>query len=144
MSPKSRNPIVGYTTGVYDLFHIGHVNLLRAAAQRCDRLIVGVTTDELSLARKGKTPVIPFGERVEILSSLRWVDEVAPQTSMDKLAAWRDHRFDKMFVGSDWQGTPSWQDYEEEFRPFGVSVVYLPYTPTTSSTILREALASLA
>jgi len=143
-SVKPPSPIVGYTTGVFDLFHIGHVNLLRAAAQRCDTLVVGVTTDELSLSRKGKTPVIPFAERVEIVSSLRWVDHVVAQTSMDKRAAWDEIRFHRMFVGSDWKGTPSWVAFEQEFAPLGVEVVYLPYTQETSSTILREALSKLA
>lgn len=137
-------PIVGYTTGVYDLFHIGHVNVLRHAAELCDRLVVGVTTDELSLARKGKTPVIPFEERVAIVSSLRFVDEVVPQTSMNKHEAWDAIRFDRMFVGDDWKGTDAWKSLEQEFAPLGVEIVYLPYTQHTSSTLLRDVLAKLA
>jgi glycerol-3-phosphate cytidylyltransferase len=136
--------VVGYTTGVYDMFHIGHLNVLRRARALCDHLVVGVTTDELSLAVKGKTPVIPFDERVEIVRALRWADEVVPQTSMDKLAAWEEHRFDVVFVGDDWKGTDKWNALERDFAQRGVRVHYFPYTAHTSSTLLRATLTRLA
>lgn len=131
--------IIGYTTGVYDMFHIGHLNLLRRARQMCDFLIVGVSTDELVEKEKKKTPIIPFQERMEIIQELRCVDMVVPQTDKDKLGAWEKYHFDKMFVGSDWQGTVAWKRFEEQFKPIGVEIVYLPHTDGISSTILAEA-----
>lgn len=133
----------GYTTGVYDLFHIGHLNLLRRAADRCDRLIVGVTSDELSFSRKNKYPIIPLKERMEIVGALRFVDEVVVQEDMDKYAAWERHRFDRMFVGDDWKGHPKWVALEERFAPHGVEIVYFPYTAHTSSSRLREVLDAI-
>ncbi|TNM61044.1 adenylyltransferase/cytidyltransferase family protein [Streptomyces sp. NP160] len=135
--------ITGYTTGVYDLFHIGHLRLLERAKEHCDRLVVGVTTDQLSLAVKGKTPVIPFDERRAIVSALSCVDEVVPQTSMNKREAWEAVRFDVMFVGDDWRGTPKWVALEEEFASLGVRIEYFAYTDHTSSTLLRAALSTL-
>ena len=128
---------VGYTTGVFDLFHIGHLNLLRRAKDRVTKLIVGVTTDDL-VAYKNKKVVIPFEERRQIIESLRCVDEVVAQTDMDKLSAWRRLQFNAVFVGSDWQGTDVWRAYEQQFAIVGVEVVYFPYTEGTSSTQLRE------
>lgn len=130
---------IGYTTGVFDLFHIGHLNILRRAKESCEYLIVGVTTDEL-VSYKNKVAVIPFEERIEIVKSIRYVDQVVPQTSMDKMAAWEKFRFNAMFVGSDWKGTERWIQLEKEFSAIGVDIVYFPYTQTTSSTKLREAL----
>ena len=101
--------VVGYTTGVYDMFHIGHLNVIRNAKAQCDYLIVGVSTDELVQKEKNKTPVVPFSERVEIVKALKYVDEVVPQFNKNKLEAWEKYHFDKMFVGSDWQGTPQWK-----------------------------------
>ena len=135
--------VVGYTTGVYDMFHIGHLNVLRRARMACDHLVVGVTTDELSLAVKGKAPVIPFPERMEIVRAVRHVDEVVPQNSMDKLAAWEELRFDAVFVGDDWKGTDKWNALERDFAARGVRVHYFPYTTHTSSTLLRAALTRL-
>ncbi len=135
--------VVGYTTGVFDLFHIGHLNVLRRSKELCDELIVGVTTDELSLSRKSKMPVIPFNERMEIVSSLKFVDRVVAQASMDKILAWQEIQFDRMFVGNDWQGTDAWQKIERDFAEFGVKIYYLPYTDSTSSTKLRAVLDSL-
>jgi glycerol-3-phosphate cytidylyltransferase len=129
--------VIGYTTGVYDLFHIGHLNLLRNASALCDELIVGVTTDELSLEAKNKRPVVPYRERAEVVSSVRYVDRVVEQASYDKLAAWRRLAFHVMFVGDDWRGTPAWERFEDEFRPLGVRIVYLPYTRHTSSSAVR-------
>lgn len=134
---------VGYTTGVYDLFHVGHLNLLRQAKSLCDHLVVGVTTDELCHARKGKYPVIPFEERVEIVRHIRFVDDVVPQASMDKLEAWSRLKFDKMFVGDDWKGSEKWNELEHEFSKLGVEIVYFPYTTHTSSTKLRRVLEYL-
>lgn len=132
--------IVGYTTGVYDMFHIGHLNILKRAKAECDYLIVGVTTDELSLSRKGKTPIIPLVERMEIVKNLTFVDQVVPQESMDKFQAWEKYKFDKMFVGSDWKGTDKWNQMEIDFAKVGVEIVYFPYTDSTSSTLLKERL----
>lgn len=132
--------IIGYTTGVFDLFHVGHLNILRNAKSQCDHLIVGVTTDELCFSRKGGYPFVPFSERIEIVSHIDYVDEVVPQTSMDKLAAWYTIRFHKMFVGDDWKGTPQWNALESEFGALGVEIVFFPYTKHTSSTKLREVL----
>ncbi|WP_421381815.1 adenylyltransferase/cytidyltransferase family protein [Bacillus salacetis] len=134
---------VGYATGVFDLFHVGHLNLLRRAKDQCEYLIIGVTTDELVEIRKNKTPVIPYNERVEIVSSIKYVDKVVPQENMDKFGAWENLKFDVVFVGDDWKGSPSWIKYEEEFNSVGVSVIYFPYTAGTSSTILTETIKKI-
>jgi len=131
---------VGYTTEVFDLFHIGHLNILRNAKSHCEKLIVGVTTDELSIARKGKKPIIPFGERMEIVQHIKYVDEVVAQRDMDKLKAWEALRFDAMFVGDDWKGTDAWNRLEREFARLGVAIVYFPYTQGTSSTVIKSVL----
>ena len=135
--------IVGYTTGVFDLFHIGHLNVLRKAKEQCDYLIVGVSTDELVLKEKNKKPVICFDERLQIVQSIRYVDKVVPQFDKNKLDAWKKYYFDKMFVGSDWKGTLQWVKYEEQFSPLGVEIVYLPHTDGTSSTMLTAVLYSI-
>ena len=134
--------IIGYTTGVYDMFHIGHLNLLRRAKELCDYLIVGVSTDELVQHEKNKTPIISFEDRCEIIGSIKYVDEVVAQVDKDKLGAYfrLDKRFKKMFVGSDWKGSPQWEQYEKDFEPYGVEIVYLPHTEGISSSILREKL----
>ena len=131
---------VGYTTGVFDMFHIGHLNILRRAKEQCEYLIVGVSTDELVKEYKNKTPIIPFEERAEIVRSIDCVDRVIAQENRDKYAAWRELKFDVMFVGDDWKGKPLFMKVEEEFKKVGVDVVYFPYTKDTSSTILREKL----
>ncbi|QTF91298.1 adenylyltransferase/cytidyltransferase family protein [Halomonas sp. BM-2019] len=135
--------VIGYTTGVYDLFHIGHLNVLKRAKLECDYLIVGVTTDELSESRKGKRPIIPFTERMEIVEHVKFVDEVVPQTNMNKFEAWNNLKFDKMFVGDDWKGSEKWNQLERQFGEVGVEIVYFPYTSHTSSTKLREVLEKL-
>jgi len=132
--------IVGYTTGVYDLFHIGHLNVLRKAKSQCDYLIVGVTADELVQQRKNKTPVIPLKERMEIVGAINYVDKVVVQSSMDKFLAWETNKFNKMFVGDDWKGTPAWNKLEQDFGKLEVEIVYFPYTAHTSSTKLSAAL----
>lgn len=132
--------IIGYTTGVYDMFHIGHLNILRRAKEQCDYLIVGVSTDELVLHDKNKTPIIPFENRCKIIESVRYVDKVVPQMDKNKFGAWEKLHFDKMFVGSDWQGTPQWNGYEKQFAEVGVKIVYLSHTDGISSSLLREKL----
>ncbi len=132
--------VIGYTTGVYDLFHVGHLNLLRNAKGMCDKLIVGVTTDELMFEYKKKKAIIPFFERCEILRAIKYVDAVIPQPTMDKMAAWERLRFDVVFVGDDWFQTQKWQQIESEFKEVGVRVVYFPYTKGISSTLLNSIL----
>jgi glycerol-3-phosphate cytidylyltransferase len=132
--------IVGYTTGVFDLFHIGHLNILRNARSMCDRLIVGVTTDELLLEYKRKRAVIPFIERCEILRGIRYVDVVVPQEHMNKFEAWQKLRFDIVFVGDDWYQTPKWDEIQKQLNDVGARVVYFPYTRGTLSTIINEIL----
>lgn len=134
---------VGYTTGVYDMFHIGHLNILKKAKLQCDYLIVGVSTDELVQQEKGKKPVIPFEERMAIVASIRYVDKVVCQLDKNKKAAWERYHFDKMFVGSDWKGTPQWNQFEKELGPCGVEIVYLPYTDGVSSTKLSYVIKGL-
>ncbi|MBO5007463.1 MAG: adenylyltransferase/cytidyltransferase family protein [Clostridia bacterium] len=131
---------IGYTTGVFDMFHIGHLNILRRAKEQCDYLIVGVSTDELVQKNKNKTPVIPLEQRMEIVKAIRYVDEVVIQPDKDKFGAWQKYKFDKMFVGSDWQGTPEWTEFEKQFAQSGVEIVYLPHTDGISSTMLTEKL----
>lgn len=132
--------IIGYTSGVFDLFHSGHLNLLRNARGMCDRLVAGVTTDELA-SYKGVTPTIPFADRVEIVRSIRYVDAVVAQESMDKVGMCRRLKASMLFVGDDWFGTEKWRQYEHELMEAGVSVSYFPYTRTVSSTALREELS---
>ena len=134
--------VIGYTTGVFDLFHIGHLKMLKNAKSMCDRLMVGVTTDAL-VAYKNKRAVIPFEERIEIVRSIDYVDSAVPQDSMDKMEAWRRYRFDIMFVGDDWLNTPKWKALDDEFAEVGVRIVYFPYTTGTSSTLIRQVLAQL-
>lgn len=131
---------IGYTTGVFDMFHVGHLNILKRAKEQCDYLIVGVTTDELCEKRKHKCPIICEKDRVEIVASIKYVDRVVLQTDMDKLRAVVEYNADAVFVGSDWKGTETWKKYEKEFDSVGCSVVYLDHTDGISSTILRERL----
>lgn len=132
--------IIGYTTGVFDLFHIGHLNILRRAREQCDHLIVGVSTDELVEEYKHKRPVICYEERKQIVEAIRYVDEVIPQTDRDKYAAWEKLGFNKMFVGDDWKGSPLFNELEKKFKSNGVDIVYFPYTQGTSSTKLSKVL----
>ncbi len=132
--------IIGYTTGVYDMFHIGHLNILKRAKEQCDYLIVGVSTDELVRNDKNKTPIIPFHERCAIVEAIKYVDKVVPQSNKNKFEAWEQYQFNKMFVGSDWKGTPQWEAFEKQFTPVGVEIIYLDHTDGISSTILRDRL----
>lgn len=132
--------IIGYTTGVFDMFHVGHLNLLARAREQCDRLIVGVSTDDVVLDYKGHAPIVPYAERVAIVKAIRYVDEVVPQTSMDKFAAWEKLHFDRLFHGNDWKGSAMYNEVEAKLKAVGVEVVYFPYTQGTSSTLLAERL----
>ena len=127
---------IGYTTGVFDMFHIGHLNILRRAKEQCETLIVGVTSDELCFRRKNKYPIINQEDRKAIVRAIRYTDSVVDQTDMDKLRTVRELGADVVFVGSDWKGTPSWTQYENEFSNLGCTVVYLDHTDGISSTIL--------
>lgn len=129
---------IGYTTGVFDMFHIGHLNILRRAKEHCEHLIVGVSTDEVVNEYKHHLPVITFENRMAIVGACRYVDEVVPQTSMDKFAAWENLKFDVMFHGNEWKGTDLYNEYERKFGEVGVEIVYLPHTDGISSTMLRE------
>ncbi len=130
--------IIGYTTGVFDMFHIGHLNILKRAKENCDYLIVGVSTDEVVQNYKNKTPTIPFEQRAAIVEAIKYVDKVVPQTSMDKFAAWKELHFDVMFHGDEWKGTELYNKYEKEFAEVGAKIHYLPHTEGISSSLLRE------
>ena len=132
--------IIGYTTGVFDLFHIGHVKILQKAKSLCDKLIVGVSTDALVKKYKNKKPIIPFSERVEVIKNNKCVDLVVSQNSLDKFKNWNKLKYDVMFVGDDWYATKKWRDLDQEFRKLGVKIVYLPYTKKTSSTKINKIL----
>ncbi len=135
--------VVGYAPGAYDLFHVGHLNLLRHAAEQCDHLIAGVVSDEMLVLTKGRAPVVPLAERMEIVRSLRIVDEVHAEVVPDKIDTWREVGFDVIFKGDDWRGTEKGRRLERDFGAVGVEVRYFPYTMHTSSTALRRALAAL-
>lgn len=135
--------VVGYAPGAYDLFHIGHLNLLRHAAEQCDHLVAGVVSDEMLVLTKGRAPVIPLAERMEIVRSLRVVDEVHAEVVPDKIDTWREVGFDVIFKGDDWRGVEKGDRLERDFAAVGVEVRYFPYTVHTSSTALRRALAAL-
>ena len=134
--------IVGYTTGVFDLFHIGHLNMLKNAKSLCDKLIVGVTTDEL-VSYKGKKSVISFEERLEIVRSIKFVDAAIPQENMDKMMAWEKLKFDIMFVGDDWFKTDKWKEIEAALNNVNVKVIYFPYSKGVSSTLINNTLDKL-
>ncbi|MEY8215157.1 MAG: adenylyltransferase/cytidyltransferase family protein [Colwellia sp.] len=134
--------ILGYTTGVFDLFHVGHVNLLRNAKGMCDKLVVGVTTDDL-VSYKNKKSVISFEERMEVVRSCRYVDAVIPQEDMDKFVQWQKIKFDVMFVGDDWFKSEKWEAIDKQFKEEGVRVVYFPYSKGTSSTLINNVLFDL-
>ena len=132
--------IVGYTTGVFDMFHIGHLNIIKKAKENCDYLIVGVSTDEVVFNYKNRKPMISFEERVEIVKAIRYVDEVVPQISMDKYEAWKKLHFNRLFHGHDWKGSEMYIEIENRLIKEGVEIIYFPYTQGTSSSILKRAL----
>jgi glycerol-3-phosphate cytidylyltransferase len=134
---------VGYAPGAYDLFHVGHLNILRHARQRCDYLVAGVVSDEMAELAKGRRPVIPLIERLEIVRNVKFVDAAFVETVPDKIETWKQVRFDVLFKGDDWRGTPKGRRLEEDFAAVGVDVVYFPYTVHTSSTQLRRTLDAL-
>lgn len=135
--------VIGYTCGVYDLFHVGHLNLLKNAKGLCDKLIVGVSVDKL-VEYKNKHSVIPFEERIEIVRSIKYVDTAIPQEDLDKFKMWEKLHFDVLFVGDDWFQHPRWQEMEEKFKKVGVKIIYFPYTKTTSSSLLTNVLKNLS
>ena len=129
---------VGYTTGVFDLFHIGHLNILKRAKEQCEYLIVGVSTDEVVKDYKGKMPIIPFDERIKIVEAIRYVDKVVPQESMDKFKAWENLKFDVLFHGDDWKNSDMYNKYRSQLGEVGVDTVFLPHTRGTSSTEISK------
>lgn len=130
--------IIGYTTGVYDMFHIGHLNLLKRAKDKCDYLIVGVSTDDCCESYKHKRPVIPYEQRAAIVAAIKFVDEVVPQENMNKLDFLKQRHFDVMFHGDEWKGTDLYNHYEEEFLKFGAKIEYFSHTDGISSSSLRN------
>lgn len=130
--------VIGYTTGVFDMFHIGHLNILRRAKEKCDYLIVGVSTDECVESYKHKLPVIPYDQRAAIVEAIKYVDEVVPQTTMDKLEFLKQRHFDVMFHGDEWKGTELYNRYEQEFAKYDARIEYLTHTEGISSSMLRE------
>lgn len=135
---------VGYAAGAFDLFHVGHLNIIRHAKSQCDWLIAGVVSDEVLNLTKGCYPVVPLRERMEIVRNISFVDEVYEEAVPDKLETWRELRFDVFFKGDDWQGTEKGRLLERDFAKVGVEVIYFPYTVSTSSTALRRALDVLS
>jgi len=131
---------IGYTSGVFDMFHVGHLNILQRAKEQCEYLIVGVSTDEVVESYKHKTPIIPFQDRIAIVKAIRCVDEVVPQDTMDKMEMWNKVHFDVMFHGDEWKGMPLYNKYEKEFAKVGVKIEYLSHTEGISSSILRDKL----
>ncbi len=132
---------VGYTAGVYDMFHIGHLNVIKNAHMLCEKLVVAVSTDDLVRNEKGIVPIIPFSERIQIVQAIRYVDQAVPQISYaaeGKIQAAKEYGIDVMFVGSDWKGSKKWDTIEHQLSELGVDVVYLPHTDGISSTMLRK------
>lgn len=135
-----KKKIIGYTAGVFDLFHIGHLKILQNAKSICDKLIVGVSTDELVYKYKKKKPVIPFSERIEVVRSIKYVDAVIPQVDLNKIEIWKKIKFDLMVVGDDWYNSKKWKKIDDDLIKKKVKVVYFPYTKNTSSTKINNIL----
>ena len=136
--------IVGYVSGVWDMFHIGHLNLLKRARENCDYLIVGVNTDERVLENKHHYPIFPYKERAAIVEACKYVDKVIPQEDSDRLATWKQHHFNRLFAGSDWENTPRWNQYAKELEPLGVEIIFFPRTQGISSTKIREVIQKIS
>ena len=136
--------IVGYVSGVWDMFHIGHLNLIKRAKSQCDYLIVGVNTDKRVMEQKHKSPVFSYKERATIVAACRYVDKVIPQNDSDRLATWKKYHFNKLFAGSDWKDTPRWNKYAEQLEPLGVKIVFFPRTKGISSTKLKTIIEELS
>tara|TARA_A100001035_G_C27719584_1_gene471219 strand:+ start:386 stop:817 length:432 start_codon:yes stop_codon:yes gene_type:complete len=132
--------IIGYTTGVFDLFHVGHVRILKKAKSLCDKLIVGVSTDTVVKKYKNKKPIIPYSERVEVIKNSRYVDMVVPQNTLDKFISWKKLKYDIILVGDDWFASKKWKLLDKKFKELGVRIIYLPYTKKTSSTKINNIL----
>ena len=135
--------IIGYTAGAFDLFHIGHLNLLKNAKKHCDYLIVGVNSNDLIKQYKNKTPVIPEKERLEIINSIKYVDKAVIINTRDKLDAYKKYKFNKIFVGDDWKNSSSYLEAEKMLKPYNVEFMYFPYTKSTSSTLITKVLLDL-
>lgn len=135
--------VIGFTAGAFDMFHVGHLNLLKNAKARCDYLIVGVNTDELIAAYKNKHAIVPLEERMQIVRAIKYVDEVISVDTLDKEVIWEKKMFDIVFIGDDWKGSARWNETEQTMKKHNVEVVYLPYTVGTTSTVLREKLMVL-
>jgi len=131
---------IGYAPGAFDLFHVGHLNILKHAKSRCDYLIAGVVSDEMLELVRGRAAVVPLAERIEIVRNIGYVDMAFAETVPDKLQVWEELHFNLFFKGDDWKGTPEGLRLEEAFGKVGVEVVYFPYTVHTSSSALRAAL----
>ena len=136
--------VIGYVSGAWDMFHIGHLNLLKNAKENCDYLIVGVNTDERILKQKKRRPVISYDERAAIVEACRYVDKVVPQNDSDRFKTWEKYHFNKLFAGSDWKNTKRWNDYKAQLEPLGVEVIFFPRTRGVASTYLRETLEKLS
>lgn len=134
--------VIGYTAGAFDLFHIGHLNLLKSAKAHCDHLIVGVTADELILTTKGKRPFIPLAERMEIIKSIVYVDEVVIQNDLDKVKAQEKYRYDILFSGDDWKSSPRWLDYKKQLDKKNIPIKYFSYTKSTSSSKIQNLITA--
>ncbi len=132
--------MVGYTAGTFDMFHIGHLNLIRNAKSHCDYLIVGVNSDQLVQSYKNKKAIVPLEERLEIIRALKYVDEVIPVNTLDKKSIWDEKKFDLLFIGDDWKGSPRWEATAAQMQQYGVKTIFLPHTQGTNSTLLREKL----
>lgn len=138
-----KKKIIGYTAGVFDMFHAGHLNVLKESKKKCDYLIVAVSTDELVQEYKNKLPIIPFSERKDIIKSIRYVDKVVEQTTLKKIDAYEKYKFDVMFVGEDWKGTEKWKELEKIFKPLGVKIVYIKRKFDITSTALRDKIIKM-
>ncbi|RHO89646.1 glycerol-3-phosphate cytidylyltransferase [Ruminococcus sp. AF41-9] len=132
--------VIGYTQGTFDMFHIGHLNLIKNAKRHCDYLVVGVNSDDLVESYKNKRPIIPLDERVEIMRAIKYVDEVIVTNTLDKKEIWEKVRFNEIYIGDDWKGNERWEKTGKEMEQLGAKLVFLPYTKDTSSTMLREKL----